>query len=295
MAMRLKNMVARSLLWHFIRERRIVRRHRQVADYCEALLVRYFSSAAPAPVKAAKALGSEKVIWQYWEQGFAEAPDIVKSCTESVDKWKGDYEVIRLDDKNLAEYIEFPDYVGAARRNMSRAHFSDLLRVCLLHLYGGIWMDATVFMSGPVPEYVFEGDFFVYQRDSAEPNKTYWENVYAYYFGWAEGFRVNMLSSFFYARKGAELVKALSGAILYHWSEGHKTIPDYFFFQVLFDVLVNGCGMAGDDSSPRIPNCRILSDCKAHYLQQSMNDPGFCLAAKEEILNIIPIHKLTWK
>ncbi|MBQ2527003.1 MAG: capsular biosynthesis protein, partial [Bacteroidales bacterium] len=59
--------------------------------------------------------------------------------------------------------------------------------------------------------------------------------------------------------------------------------PDYFFFQILFDVL------------PSFGDYPLVSDCLPHYLQQSINDPSFPLMDKDEILKKIHIHKLTYK
>lgn len=168
----IKKTLSKTRLWSYIREQRIVYNHKKTAEYCKELIKEYFSSDQVIPVHALKDLPSDKIIWQYWGQGFENLPVKLKQCIDSVDKWKGDYSVIRLDDSSIEYYLDLPQYIQEAKKYMSRAHFSDLLRVCLLSLYGGIWMDASIYMSGPVPKYVFENDFFVYQRDPAEPNMT---------------------------------------------------------------------------------------------------------------------------
>lgn len=279
-----------AALWSYVRERRIVHSHARTAELCSNLVKSYETSSMshqPLPLKALKEMPDDKVIWQYWAQGYDEVPSVVKECLDSVDRWRGEYRVIRLHDGNISDYIELPDYIQTVRGNVSKAYFSDLLRVCLLSVYGGLWLDATVLLSAPIPDYISAEDFFLYQRDPEEKNRKYWENVYAYYFGWAKGFRVNMLSSVFYSKKGGRLVSTLCGVMLYYWSQGNTTIPDYFFLQILFDVLVN--------PPFDFVNCRIISDCKPHYLQQIINDPSFSIAAREEVLSTIPIHKLTYK
>ena len=54
-----------------------------------------------------KKIENRKIIWQYWGTGWEnkELPDIVKLCMKSVEKYKGDYTIIRLDDNNLKKYI----------------------------------------------------------------------------------------------------------------------------------------------------------------------------------------------
>lgn len=159
MSNEIKKTLSKTHLWSYIREQRIVYNHKKTAEYCKELIKEYFSSDQVIPVHALKDLPSDKIIWQYWGQGFENLPAELKQCIDSVDKWKGDYSVIRLDDSSIEYYLDLPLYIQEAKQYMSRAHFSDLLRVCLLSLYGGIWMDASIYMSGPVPKYVFENDF----------------------------------------------------------------------------------------------------------------------------------------
>ena len=152
----------------------------------------------------------------------------------------------------------------------------------LLKTYGGVWLDATILLSGPIPKEYVSKDFFVFRRAPAEKNIKYWRNTYAYYFGWAKGFRVNMLSSFMHSKKGGLTISDLCDLMLLWWHDNNY-LPDYFFLQILFDVL----GFKED-----FP---LVSDTLPHYLQQSRNDPSFNLMSEEDILRIIPIHKLTYK
>ncbi len=222
------------------------------------------------------------VIWQYWGQGYENVPAIVGECLKSVEQFSAGYTVIRLTDENLSDYLDLPEFVQQRRACFSRAHFTDLLRLMLLKTYGGVWMDATILMTGPIPKELLDLDFFVYRRDPNEPNKRYWSNTYAYYFGWTKGFRVNMLNSFIIAKKGNKTISDLCDLMLLWWYN-HDNVPDYFFFQILYDVY----------------NCRdsfpLISDTHPHYLQQFQNDPAFKLMGQEDILNSFPIHKLTYK
>ena len=255
---------------------------RAPAGVCEELIARYRTESPSFALKPKKQFGSDRIIWQYWAQGYEKVPPIVRECLDSVEKFAGDYTLIRLTDENLPEYLDLPDFVQNKRHNYARAHFADLLRLMLLRVYGGIWMDATILLSGPVPELYADAGFFVFRRDPGEPNRRYWRNTYAYYFSWAPGFRVNMLNSFIVARQGNGAVSTLCDLMLLWWRE-HDALPDYFVFQVLFDVY----GAPAD-----MP---LVSDTLPHYLQQTMNDPDFKLMTREEILATIPIHKLTYK
>ena len=273
--------------WSWLRIHRILLTHKRVTGICEKLIADYFSSDANKPaIKPLKDLEGRKIIWQYWGQGYDNVPPIVRECLDSVEEHRGGYDIIRLTDETVGEYISIPKEIVTRCKNSSFAQYSDLLRLALLATYGGLWLDSTILMTGRFPQEYESGDFFVYQRDASEPHKEYWENVYAYYYGWHKGFRVNMLSSVFFAKKGSTVVNDLYGLMLHYWSS-NTSLPDYFFLQILFDVLING--------RRKGLNCPVVSDCRPHFLQQLRGDPAFSLATEEEILRSVPLHKMTYK
>ena len=274
--------LSHAFLWRKLREYKILAQHKRVANICENLITEYRENPLDYEIKAKKSLGTDRVIWQYWSQGYTQVPEVVQRCLESVDRWAGDFLIVRLSDDHLSDYIDVPDFVLQKRSVYSVAHFSDLLRLMLLKVYGGIWLDATVFLSGPMPNNLTERDLFFFRRDPDEPNYHYWRNTYAYYFGWAKGFRVNLLNSIIMAKAGNHIITDWCNLML-RWWQNHDSIPDYFFFQILCDVY--GFPM-------EMP---LVSDTLPHYLQQSINDPHFKLMPREEILKRISIHKLTYK
>ena len=271
-----------TLLWRKLREFKILSAHKRTARICESLIARYEASPEHYTLGPKKAFDSDRIIWQYWAQGYESVPDVVRKCLSSVDEYARGYEVIRLTDENLEEYLDIPSFVKEKKSLFSRAFFSDLLRLMLLHTYGGIWLDATVMLTGQIPEDIASQSFFVFRRDPGEPDYKYWRDTYAYYFGWSSGFRVNMLSSFMVAKRESRTASDLCGLMLKWWKE-QDYLPDYFFLQILYDVY------DGEEK------CPIVSDTLPHYLQQSMNDPGFSIMPREEVVRRIPIHKLTYK
>ena len=272
----------KTFLWRLLRERRILSTHKRVSGICSQLIAEYEAHPVDFDIKPKQQLPDDRIIWQYWAQGYEHVPETVRNCLASVDAHAAGYTVIRLSDANVSDYLDIPDFIQQKRDRMSITHFSDILRLMLLKAYGGIWMDATIRHSAPVPESYACLDFFAFRRDPAEPHYKYWRNVYAYYFGWAKGFRVNVLNSFIICRKETEPVASLCNLMLYWWRD-HDDVPDYFFFQILFDVYVPSTV------------CPIVSDTLPHYLQQSIHDPSFSLMPREEIERKIPIHKMTYK
>lgn len=271
-----------STIWRKLREYKILSAHRRVAAVCEQLVADYTARQVRFDIYPKKSFPTDRIIWQYWSQGYGQVPGVVEKCLASVDRYAGDYTIVRLSDANLSDYLDIPDFILQKRDRMSLAHFSDVLRLMLLKAYGGIWMDATLLLTAPIPEEYTRQDFFVFRRDPCEPDIKYWRNVYAYYFGWAKGFRVNMLNSFIVSRKDAEPVSSLCDLMLLWWQD-HDDVPDYFFFQILYDVFAPASA------------CPVVSDTLPHYLQQSEHDPAFSLMPREEIVKRIPIHKLTYK
>lgn len=274
--------LSRTFLWRKLRERKILAAHRRTAKICEDLLARYQAAPEHFDLAPKKHFDSGRIIWQYWAQGYDDVPPVVRECLDSVERFAAGCTIVRLCDANLADYLDLPEFVQRKRSTYSRAHFSDILRLMLLKTYGGLWLDATILLSAPIPEACWDCPFFVYRRDPGEKDYKYWRNTYAYYFGWAPGFRVNMLNSIMFAHPGGKTVSDLCDLMLLWWKD-NDSLPDYFFFQILFDVY------------PCTEPFPLVSDTLPHYLQQTKSDPSFNLMEREEILRTIPIHKLTYK
>lgn len=181
----------------------IIRKHKKC---CSELnwIVEDLSGNLLSQIRPLKDFDSQKIIWQYWAQGFetSDMPDLVRICLNSVEIHKQEYRLIRISDENIYEYIEIPDWLKSKVAKMSKAHFSDLLRCVVLSLYGGLWLDAAVFLSGNIPEYITKNEFFMYRRDVREKNKHFWEDTFAYYFGYSPEFLVKSLIGIMYSNKG---------------------------------------------------------------------------------------------
>lgn len=276
-------------IWKVMRIRRILKQHSRVAEEWREIIEQYYENKIQKhAVVAKKDLQSAKIIWQYWSQGLTESdlPEVVQICFQSVNKYKGEYQVIRLTDKTIQDYIELPEFVWEKRKNpaFKAVFFSDLLRLALLHAYGGVWLDATILLSGNFPDSYGKLDYFVFQRDRNAKNKTLWESSYAYYWNWDPKFRVNLLNSIFFAKKDSKVVNVLLDLMLYYWQTKDK-IMNYFFFQILYDELMR--------NSLAAYQCPIVDDTLPHLLQTKING-GFSTWDHRDILEHQTIHKLTY-
>lgn len=275
-----------SDLHSYIRKKRIIAKHHKVVSMLSGIVEdcnagRLEKLVVKTLVELPK---DKKVIWQYWAQGTENVPPLVRICLDSVDKYAADYHIIRLSDSNLENYTEIPNWLKERKRQMSAAHFSDILRCMLLSAYGGLWLDASTLLTGKLPNILFKYDFFAYQRDPSEPHKKYWENSFAYYWGWDKNFRVNILIGIMYAKAGNRVISDLVTMLCAFWKY-HDKVPDYFFFQILFDIYIK---------KNQEKNCPIFNDCVPHMLRQVIN-AEYPYLSVHEILEKTSIHSLNYK
>lgn len=276
-------------LWNVQRKTSILKQHKKVADFWTPIIDAYHNETIERyALKPKKELDTRKVIWQYWGQSLDsdDLPEIVRICFDSVDKHKADYQVIRLTDTTLSEYLDFPDFVRQKRENaqFNRTFFSDLLRVALLKAYGGVWLDATILLTNRLPGKYEKLDFFMFQRSDDEKDKDYWENAFAYYFGWESDFKVRVLNSIIFAQKENKVISILSDLLLYFW-ETQDSVPDYFFFQILFHELITKYCPS--------ENCPIVNDCIPHIIQTKING-NYESISFGEAMKLTSMHKMAY-
>lgn len=210
-------------------------------------------------------------IWVCWLQGIEQAPVIVKKCVETIHKYSGDREVILLDKENLHKYVELPSFLIKKWEKgiISNTHFSDLVRITLLSEYGGIWIDSTTFLTGPIPDYLIKADLFCYKV-------TPYAKVVA--------------SNWMIAAAPHHIIIRLTKELLYeYWRKENKLIS-YSIFHLFFTMTI--------ESSPL---CQKLwhevpyfDDVNCKIMQQELMEP-FHPERFKQICQISSIHKLSYK
>lgn len=142
-------------------------------------------------------------IWVMWWQGFDTCPPIVAKCVASIKRNAGKHPVILLDKDNYREYIDVPRDIEQKIENEVKclASLSDVIRFGLLSTRGGVWLDATIYVSQPIttwplslysirhgvadPRYVLDGYRWSAFMWAAVPNEVLTTFVYkallAYY------------------------------------------------------------------------------------------------------------------
>lgn len=79
-----------------------------------------------------------KIIWMYWE---GEIPLFVQKCVENIKTKNASYTINFLTPNTLDQYLNL-DF-NALNIHLPQ-HKADLIRYKLLHIYGGIWLDASI-------------------------------------------------------------------------------------------------------------------------------------------------------
>lgn len=95
-----------------------------------------------------------KIIWTCWFQGWQAAPDLVRKCVQSWEKRNPGWDIRRLDANTISKYVDLNPYIDLTRQTVTAASLSDILRMLLLHEYGGVWVDATAFCNVPLDDWL---------------------------------------------------------------------------------------------------------------------------------------------
>ena len=107
-------------------------------------------------------------IWMYWNQGWKDTPLIVGTCRASWQNLNRSWSMNLLTDENLEEHVELPRFYKSIRRDLTTTAFSDVLRIHLLRIHGGVWADATTFCVRPLDEWIDDctssAGFFAYSK-----------------------------------------------------------------------------------------------------------------------------------
>lgn len=232
-----------------------------------------------------------KNVWQYWGQGKGTEPVIIKKCFDSVTKILEPcgFKIIRLDNESICNYLDVESLLGniGSKKGFTYTAFSDLARCGLLYQYGGIWLDASIFLSG-IPNVLLSNNRVLFERDK---NSSLREKILymsrGHYFRWGHNVRVNWLSSVIKAPKEDPLFGLMWKVLRRYWEEENE-YTNYFLAQILFDLIKNRSGIL---SNLNYIMCNDLSPHELQFMLHNMVDADKLNA----LLCDTTIHKLTYK
>jgi len=220
----------------------------------------------------------EYPVWVCWFTGIENSPEIVQACFSSVKRNLPENASVHLITlANYKEYVEIPDYCIEKfnNKNISAAAFSDILRACLLAQYGGLWLDATILVSKPVPRFFFRSGFYTLSRKDKMP-------------AWQEPSEGRWCNFIWYSRPGNPLFVFLRDALLKYWKKYDKVIeyllPDYII-RLTYNYL--------PEVKKTIDSCP--SNIEDFWLCMNSMNKTFSGALWEQINNNSTFNKLTYK
>lgn len=224
-----------------------------------------------------------KIIWTMWQQGEAQMPDTVQASMKTIKDFtkRNDCKFYLLTDENLADFINIPRDITEKykKKELTAAHYSDIIRFSLLYKYGGIWMDATLFISPYATLEMFEGDFFTLNHPPIGTNQM--ERTVGD-FKWA-GF-------FLAGKKGKPYFKHIRDLYLYYVRKYpvfiHYLMMDYF---ILSEYK---CNPYFESLVDRLP---ILAPAERVWFLRDHAHDLFDEKEWEEVLKTTPIMKTTYK
>jgi hypothetical protein len=216
-----------------------------------------------------------QTIYILWIQGFDNAPLIVKECVKSWKYYNPDWNIILLDKTNLSTYINISEHIDLSGKDINNTTLSEIIRVILLKLYGGLWTDATTFCNRPLNEWLpnyIKDDFFAFEKPGPD----------------------RLLSSWFlYSEPDTYIINNWYKQVLIYYTTNNKP-HTYFWFHYLFGDLYNSDIKFRElwDKVIKLP----ANNYGPHYLQErgmfdiKTNEIKFDIDKK-----ITPLYKLTYK
>ena len=135
-------------------KRRLLKKHDIMMKYFN-ITFKEFLDKYDGPKISEEDVDMSDTIWVCWWQGYDNAPKIVRKCLDSIKRNCGTKKVVIIDESNYKNYVHIPEWIEEKKKKgiISRTHFSDITRLCLLAEHGGIWLDSTFFCIDSLEPY----------------------------------------------------------------------------------------------------------------------------------------------
>lgn len=217
------------------------------------------------------------IIWMFWNKGFENLPEECLACYNSYKINNPEWDINVLDDNTLSTYIDDNELCIINKmksNNVKIAHISDVIRICLLKKYGGIWADVTTFCSRNLDEWISEYNnkelLFFSDNNNIENISNWW----------------------FCAKKNSKIISIFYDNYLIFWkNNSYMPYEDYFIFHNLFKELYYN----NNEFKDLVNKTPKLDRVKAHHLQFLGLNKQLTNEFKNYIDNYIydiPIYKL---
>lgn len=159
-------------------------------------------------------------IFTYWDSGFSNISWPLKNVVSSHGKLNHDnFKVITLSHDTIKQYIDIPQHIEKIRSTYP-ASYSDFIRLALLKKYGGVWLDASIYInkSNAISKIDIISDDY----------------LYAYYF--PSSYR-NISNFFMYVKKPNNYLISMMKQLFSEYYKKYDFPIDYFVFHKIFRYL----------------------------------------------------------
>lgn len=210
-------------------------------------------------------------IWWCWFQGLDAAPPLVRACYNSLEILNKKVHVITAE--NFHNYVDIPDFLIDKWKKgiISNTHFSDILRLELLTKRGGVWIDATVLVTGNnIMKYIEQPNLFVFKHIMRGEASNY-----LFASNWLLG-----------ATHSSQILNDTKSMLYSYWKNENKMI-NYFLFHLFFTI---SCYINSDEWE-KIPT---FSNVPPHILQMELFTE-YSEDRWKQLCDMTDIHKLTYK
>lgn len=267
-----KNSLFKIFIEVFIPNKRI--RRIVKGDYAQKYLKKYVKIVRKKSTPQTPLQPAPPIIWQYWEQGAENAPPLVKTCLDSVEKFSGGRERIIITPQNIENYTDIPGFIYDLKNKgiIKTAHFSDILRTNLLIKNGGTWVDATVLFTDEMPDYITNSDLFVFQNDPK-----------------ADLDGLNMASYFIHSKPNHKILKDTQEVLYEYWRD-NRFLVNYFTFLHAFTMVTS----ADEENQKLWQKVPFFSFFPVQQMQNELLNT-YSEKRFDELKKMSSIHKLTHK
>lgn len=216
-------------------------------------------------------------VWVFWYQGEEKMPDIVRACINSIKTHFKDNEVVLITKENVEKYANIPEYImdKVNKKIITLTHFSDILRATLLSQNGGVWMDATLFLTKDITKELLSFPFY--------SNKLPMEDFKL------KDVARGMWSGFFMSgNKNNPIFLGLRDVLFKYW-EKHDVLIDYFFIDYIIRFLYDN-----SSTSKMLIDNVPLNNGGMHSLQKLLFSK-YDEEIYKSVMASSNLFKLTWK
>ena len=248
-------------------------KHEIILSYLNSSIAK-FRNTEYCACKGVKYDVPSDTIWVFWWQGEKFMPEIVSVCYSQLKKNSNGHPVVLLTKGTICEYLKVPNIIlDKVGKEMTFIAFSDYVRLNLLAIYGGLWIDSTFLLTRPLDDAIFNSQFFSIKNRPID-------NDYVCKYRWA----VN----FMYVSPNSSYMYNIRNMFASYW-ENNSILIDY----LLIDYCLELESRLNQDFNGYLQQLPITTE-DSHEIRLNFNEP-FNQQKWDKWLSTTSCFKLTYK